>query len=105
MLKYVQMELAAGKLPDGKRYLAEDALLARRAPQVAVDEYASYGLGLVVERRYGIHLVHHAGDIIGYHSEMVWLPEHGVGSGIRGTRPREWSVGCKARLSPRAPGV
>jgi CubicO group peptidase (beta-lactamase class C family) len=82
MLKYVQMELATGKLPDGKLYVAEEPLLARRASQVSVDEYQSYALGLWLEHRYGIQLLHHGGDVIGYHSEMVWLPEHGVGSVI-----------------------
>jgi CubicO group peptidase (beta-lactamase class C family) len=79
MLKYVQMELADGSLSGGKRYVAEEPLLARRAPQVSVDHYASYGMGLVVERRYGIHFVYHSGDVVGYHSGMVWFPEHGVG--------------------------
>ena len=82
MLKYVQMELANGSLPDGKRYLAKEPLLARHAPQVTMDEHASYGLGLVVERRYGIQFVYHGGDVVGYHSTMVWLPEHGVGGVI-----------------------
>src|SRR4051812_9308797 len=54
MLKYVRMELANGSLPDGKRYIAAESLVARRAPQVPMDEHASYGLGLVVERRYGV---------------------------------------------------
>ena len=66
-------------MPDGKRYVAEEPLLARRAPQVSMDHYASYGLGLVVERRYGVHFVYHSGDVVGYHSGMVWFPEHGVG--------------------------
>jgi len=82
MLRYVQMELANGKLPDGKRYVAAEPLLARRAPQVSMDEHASYGLGLVVERRYGVQLVYHGGDVVGYHSGMVWFPEHGVGGVI-----------------------
>jgi CubicO group peptidase (beta-lactamase class C family) len=82
MLKYVQMELANGTLPDGKRYLATEALLARRAPQVSMDEHASYALGLVVERRHGVQLVYHGGDVVGYHSGMVWFPEHGVGGVI-----------------------
>lgn len=42
----------------------------------------SYGLGLWLERRYGIDFVYHGGDVVGYHSEMVWLPEHGVGAVI-----------------------
>jgi CubicO group peptidase (beta-lactamase class C family) len=79
MLKYVQMELSNGTLPGNERYIAEEPLLARRAPQVSMDEHASYGMGLVVERRYGIHFVYHSGDVVGYHSGMVWFPEHGVG--------------------------
>jgi hypothetical protein len=47
-----------------------------------MDEHASYGLGLVVERRYGIRFVYHGGDVVGYHSTVVWLPEHGVGGVI-----------------------
>jgi CubicO group peptidase (beta-lactamase class C family) len=82
MLKYVQMELANGSLPDGKSYLAKEPLLARYAPQVSMDEHASYGLGLVVERRYGIQVVYHGGNVVGYHSTMAWLPEHGVGGVI-----------------------
>ena len=82
MLKYVQVELASGTLPDGKRTIAAEPLLARRAPQVSMDEHASYALGLVVERRYGVHFVYHGGDVVGYHSGMVWFPEHGVGGVI-----------------------
>ena len=41
MLKYVQMELAEGKLPNGKQYVSKDALLARRAPQVAIGKDAT----------------------------------------------------------------
>jgi CubicO group peptidase (beta-lactamase class C family) len=35
---YVQMELASGKLPDGKPFISEAALLARRVPQIATGE-------------------------------------------------------------------
>jgi CubicO group peptidase (beta-lactamase class C family) len=92
MLKYVQMELSNGKLPNGKRYVAEAHLLARRAPQVSMDENASYGLGLVVERRYGIDFVYHSGDVVGYHSTMMWLPEHGVGGVLLANGDPGWSL-------------
>jgi CubicO group peptidase (beta-lactamase class C family) len=82
MLKYVQMELAEGLLPDGSRYIARDTLLARRAPQVAIGQDTTYGMGLMVNTRYGTPVVHHGGDLIGYHSDMMWLPEHGVGAVI-----------------------
>ena len=78
--KYVAMELAKGALPDGKRLVSEENLLARRAPQVAVGEDVTYGMGLFVDKKWGIPIVHHGGDLAGYHSDMIWLPEHGVGA-------------------------
>jgi CubicO group peptidase (beta-lactamase class C family) len=82
LLRYVAMELARGKLPGGKRYLGEDALLARQAPQVAMSKDQSYGMGLMVDRTWGIPVVHHGGDLIGYHSDMIWLPDHNIGAVI-----------------------
>ena len=61
----------------------KDALLARRAPQVAIGKDATYGMGLDGRtQRYGVTVVHHGGDMIGFHSDMMWLPEHGVGAVI-----------------------
>jgi CubicO group peptidase (beta-lactamase class C family) len=82
VLRYVQMELASGILPSGKRYIAAEPLLARRAPQVAMSKDATYGMGLMVDTKYGIPVVHHGGDLIGYHSDMIWLPDQGVGAVI-----------------------
>jgi CubicO group peptidase (beta-lactamase class C family) len=82
LLRYVTMELARGKLPGGKRYLGEDALLARQAPQVAMSKDQTYGMGLMVDHTWGIPVVHHGGDLLGYHSDMIWLPEHNVGAVI-----------------------
>jgi CubicO group peptidase (beta-lactamase class C family) len=82
MLKYVAMELADGALPNGKRYIDKDTLLARRAPQVPIGKDTIYGMGLTVDTKYGTPLVHHGGDMIGFHSDMLWLPEHGVGAVI-----------------------
>lgn len=80
--KYVQMELARGMLPDGKRLVSEANLLARRAPQVPVSEDLTYGMGLLVDTRLGIPIVHHGGSMPGYRSHMMWLPDHGVGAVI-----------------------
>ena len=81
MLKYVPMELAEGTLPDGKRYIAKDTLLARRAPQVPIGKDATYGMGLMVDTKYGVPVVHHGGDMVGFHSDMMWLPEQKRGRG------------------------
>lgn len=80
MLKYVAMELAEGKLPDGTQYIRRETLLARRARSVDIGKDATYGMGLMVDTKYGTPVVHHGGDLIGFHSDMMWLPEHGVGA-------------------------
>jgi CubicO group peptidase (beta-lactamase class C family) len=77
--RYVQMELAKGKLPNGKVLVSEQNLLARREKQVAVGEHATYGMGLTVDTEWGAVVVHHGGSMIGFKSDMFWLPEHGVG--------------------------
>jgi len=82
VLRYVQMELDRGLLPGGKRYIEAAPLLERRTPQVALGNDASYGMGLMVDRTWGIPVVHHGGDMVGFHSDMMWLPEHGVGAVI-----------------------
>jgi CubicO group peptidase (beta-lactamase class C family) len=80
MLKYVAMELDGGKLSNGKQYISEDVLLARRAPQVVVGTDITYGMGLFVNTQYGTPVVHHGGSLFGFYSDMMWLPEHGVGA-------------------------
>ena len=80
VLAYVSTELAEGMLPGGKRYIGRDALLERRVPQVSIGKDDTYGMGLEVSTKYGTPVVHHGGDMIGFHSDMMWLPEHGVGA-------------------------
>ncbi len=92
MLKYVAMELAEGQLPDGSRYVSREALLARRAPQVVVSTDITYGMGLMVDRVYGTTVVRHGGDMIGFHSDMMWLPEHGVGAVVLTNGDPGWLI-------------
>jgi CubicO group peptidase (beta-lactamase class C family) len=80
--RYVQMELAEGKLADGKVLVSRENLLARRAPQIAAGEGVVYGMGLFVDTHWGVTVVSHGGDLAGYHSNMIWLPEYGVGATI-----------------------
>jgi CubicO group peptidase (beta-lactamase class C family) len=82
MLKYISMELAEGKLPDGKTYISKEPLLERRVPQVYIGRDVSYGMGLEVNSTYGVPVVHHGGDLVGYHSDMMWLPGQNVGAVI-----------------------
>jgi CubicO group peptidase (beta-lactamase class C family) len=92
VMKYVVMELGEGTLPNGTRYISKDALLARRAPQVVVGTDITYGMGLFVNKQYGMTVVHHGGDMIGYHSDMMWLPEYGVGAVILTNGDPGWLI-------------
>jgi CubicO group peptidase (beta-lactamase class C family) len=80
--RYLQMELALGQLPDGKRLVSRDNLLERRKGQVPIGEDATYGMGLIVNTQYGIPVVSHGGSLFGYKSDMIFLPDHGVGAVI-----------------------
>lgn len=82
LLRYVQMELDKGKLPDGTRYISEAPLLARRVQQVAKGDNVGYGMGVRIDRSSGTTLHNHGGTAFGYISDVLWLPEHGVGAVI-----------------------
>jgi len=80
LIRYVELELALGKLPDGKQLVSSENLLARRAPQVALGENSSYGMGLIVDRKYGIPVVSHGGSMAGFKSNLYFLPDSGIGA-------------------------
>ena len=80
------------RLPDGERHIGEAALLERRKPKVPVSEDHYYGMGLMVDEYYGTPVVHHGGDLIGYHSDMMWLPEHGVGAVVLTNGDPGWLI-------------
>ena len=97
MLRYVSMELAQGELPNGTRYIAKEPLLERRAPQVAIGKDETYGMGLMVDTEYDIPVVHHGGDMIGYHSDMIWLPGQNVGAVILTNADPGWTLRSQFR--------
>jgi CubicO group peptidase (beta-lactamase class C family) len=80
LIRYVQLELAKGKLPNGKQLVSEENLLARRAPQISLGEDATYGMGLAVDRKYGIPVVSHGGSMAGFKSNLYFLPDSGIGA-------------------------
>jgi CubicO group peptidase (beta-lactamase class C family) len=80
--KYLQMELALGRLPDGTQLVSPENLLERRKPQVQTGEDTAYGMGLLINTQYGIPVISHGGSMFGYKSDMIFLPDHGVGAVI-----------------------
>lgn len=82
LLRYVQMEIDRGLLPDGSRYIGEAALLQRREPQIALGVDRDYAMALMVDRSDGVTVIDHGGDMGGFHSNMMWWPEQKVGAVI-----------------------
>ena len=70
------------RLPDGRQLVSKENLLERRKGQVQTGEDTTYGMGLVVSSQYGIPVVSHGGSLFGYKSDMIFLPDHGVGAVI-----------------------
>ncbi len=82
LLKYVQMEIDQGTLPDGTRYIGEAALLQRREPQIATGVDRNYAMALEVNKSDGVTVIDHGGDMGGFHSNMMWWPAQKVGAVI-----------------------
>jgi len=82
MTRYVQNELALGMLPNGRRLVSEKNLLQRRERTVAIGESGWYGMGLMSDGTYGVTVVHHGGDLPGYHSDWFAIPDAQVGAVI-----------------------
>ena len=69
--QYVMMELADGRLPNGRQLVSKQNLLERRKPNVIVSADIKYGMGLMIDERWGVTVIHHGGDVAGYHSDMM----------------------------------
>jgi len=82
LVRYVQLELNRGKLPDGKRLVSEENILMRRIPQIQTGEDQSYGMGLSIDCTWGVTVVHHGGSLAGYKSDLMLLPDQGIGAVI-----------------------
>jgi CubicO group peptidase (beta-lactamase class C family) len=82
LIRYVQDELALGKLPNGKQLVSAENLLMRRAPQISLGEDASYGMGLIVDHTYGVPVVSHGGSMSGFKSNLYFLPDSGIGAAL-----------------------
>src|SRR5262249_27286658 len=78
--RYVQLEVRRGKLPNGKQLVSEENLLARRKAQIQQGEDQDYGMGLSVDKTWGVTVVHHGGSMAGYKSDLMFLPDHGIGA-------------------------
>jgi len=87
MARYVRFELNEGRLDAsggkaGQQYVTAANLLRRRAPNVSTGEDRTYGMGMQVDRDYGVDVVHHGGSLAGYKSDILVIPSANLGAVI-----------------------
>ncbi|MBV8172108.1 MAG: beta-lactamase family protein [Candidatus Eremiobacteraeota bacterium] len=82
LIKYVEDELTLGKLPNGSQFVSPANLLARRIPGVPTGEDSNYGMGLIIDHTWGVTVIDHGGDLIGFHSDIIFIPDAHVGAVI-----------------------
>jgi len=82
MIKYVEAELTPGRLLDGRQFISAKNVLQRREESVTVGEDQYYGMGLMVDKTWGVPVIHHGGDLTGFHSDWFAFPDAGVGAVI-----------------------
>ncbi|MBN2971310.1 beta-lactamase family protein [Roseomonas aeriglobus] len=82
MARYARFELNRGRLDDGKQYVSEENLLQRRVANVPVGEDRVYGMGMQVDRDYGVDVVHHGGSLAGYKTDFFVFPDAKIGAVI-----------------------
>lgn len=92
MIKYVQEELHPGRAADGKQIVTAANVLARRVPSVSLGEDETYGMGLITDRRYGVAVVQHGGDMIGFHSNWFAVTDADVGAVILTNGDNGWAL-------------
>jgi CubicO group peptidase (beta-lactamase class C family) len=66
LARYVMDEINLGKLTDGRQLVSQENLLMRRKPQIILGEDSWYGMGLIVDKKYGVRVVSHGGSMAGY---------------------------------------
>jgi CubicO group peptidase (beta-lactamase class C family) len=90
MARWLGMQLSNGIAPDGRRVVAAANLQRTRAPRVPIqaepglpvlinDASEHYAMGWEVGTYKGQPLVHHSGSILGFNSQVTFLPRAGFG--------------------------
>ena len=77
------------KLCISGHYIDKAPLLERRAPQVTIGKDETYGMGLMVNTKYGTPVVHHGGDLVERHPA----------AGVVGARQRERRMDARNRAT------
>ena len=79
MARYLLTQLGRGVAPGGTRVVSAANLTRTWRPQTKIDDASAYGMGWFNTRIEGVPVREHAGAADGFKTDMVMLPEHGLG--------------------------
>jgi CubicO group peptidase (beta-lactamase class C family) len=82
MARYLITELNEGESPDGERVVSAENLAVTWEAQVAVSADIDYGLGWMIEDYYGVQIIQHGGNTLGFSSDLAFVPELGIGISV-----------------------
>ena len=79
MARYLLTQLNRGVAPGGARVVSAANLTRTWQPQTKIDDASAYGMGWFNTRFEGVPVREHAGAADGFKTDMVMLPDHGLG--------------------------
>lgn len=82
MAQFAITNLNEGVAPGGERVVSAENLAVTWEPQVEISADASYGLGWIIEDYKGLQVLSHAGNTLGFTSELAFIPEADLGIAI-----------------------
>ncbi len=79
MARFVLLELGRGRTPEGRRLVSARNVERLWKPGARMADHKAYGLAMVVSTKRRIRILGHGGGTLGFSTNMVFLPDHGVG--------------------------
>jgi CubicO group peptidase (beta-lactamase class C family) len=100
MAKYMITQLQEGVAPSGQRVISAENLKETWAPQIAISNDASYGLGWIISDYRGQQVISHGGNTMGFTSGFTFLPSRDLGIIVltNGRATNLFNDGVAARL-------
>lgn len=86
LARFVQTQLARGVSPAGRRVVSAKNLTETWQPQMELYPGNNYATGWFVEEYRGVTMIWHDGDVLGFKSLLVLLPEANVGLALLSNR-------------------
>ncbi|MCB0210988.1 MAG: serine hydrolase [Anaerolineae bacterium] len=94
---FVMMQLNRGVSQTGVRVVSEQNLTETWRPEIEIVPDFSYGMGWFIEKYNDVEMIWHDGDVLGFKSLMVMVPEANIGMVLITNRTISFGFGNSLR--------